>query len=141
MNNFLKACKKHLNGQSSIEFIILVMATFVIFLSFVYLYGNKVSIISKRRTYDKVHWLCNYVRDEIDTAAMVHDGYYRNFKLPNKIYGSDYQISELRHENKVIITISCRNITYLIDVPYYEGSLVKGENTIKKIDGKIYLNL
>ncbi len=127
-------------GQSSVEFILLVIATFAIFLSIVYIYGIKMSTISSNQVYNKVMDIGNHIRDEIDTSSMVYDGYQRNFTVPSTIYGDEYKIHEYKNSYSVYVTLECRNILYSFEVPYYYGNLSIGKNEIKKIDGKIYLS-
>ncbi len=129
-----------MRGQSSIEFIILVMVTFVLFLSFVYLYGTKIETTTNTQLRDKIMDVCNVISDELYTASIVKDGYRRTFALPKNIYGMDYNITEHKTDEYVVVDVVCRNTTYSITVPYYEGSLSKGENVVQKEHGGITIS-
>lgn len=75
--------------------------------------------------------------DEVLLAAVVSDGYSRNFTLPEKIGVVDYSVIIL-NESVIIVTSDSFESSKVIFTT--TGQPVKGVNTIRKHDGEISLN-
>jgi len=126
-------------AQSAIEFVILVGFVLSMFTIFFLIIQENVSYkISERRDLE-IKEIALTVRDEIDLASSSAEGYSRNFSLPEKISGKDYEInvnesavSAITIDGKHAISYTVQNIT---------GNLKKINNTIKKEDGIVKLNL
>jgi len=76
------------------------------------------------------------VKRELLLATSVEDGYQRNFTLPPKLANTEYTVTNDAS------TLSLRTMdgqVYMHLIPNVTGSLVKGENRVRRIDGRIIL--
>ena len=125
-----------IKSQSSIEFIILL--AFVLFfftLFFIAIQGN-ISDNIKTSKESQIREIALSVQDEINMASKTSNGYHRNFKIPTKVNNEEYSISLV--DNLVYVTLSSHSIA--LPIQEVNGEIAKGDNTIKKENGQIYLN-
>ena len=126
-------------GQSSIEFLILVGAMLFIFVLFLGLFQQNIG----KKTIEKRNYalteLALTVQNEIALASEASDGYSRTFEIPSNILGSNYDINissglvyARTTDGKHALALPVQNVT---------GDINKTLNTIKKINGTIYLNI
>lgn len=81
--------------------------------------------------------LVSLVENELSLAAKVKPGYIRTFELPAKINNQDYTI-ELSGGD-IILTYD--ELNFIGIAPNVTGTVInKGLNTVKNIDGKVYIN-
>ena len=125
-------------AQSAIEFIILIGAL----LFFLTLFSAVIQqSISKKAIAQRnlvAQDIALTVQNEIDLAATSSDGYLRMFSIPTKIINVDYEINVT--QGIVYLRTEDGNIELALAVQETVGNVQKGENTIKKIDGVVYLN-
>ena len=78
------------------------------------------------------------IQIEISIASESYTGYSRVFKLPNKL---DNQINYNINNKETFINISTNNFNegFHFSIPEVEGEIIKGENLIRNVDGKISL--
>lgn len=78
------------------------------------------------------------VQDEINLALQSTDGYYRKFELPQKAGNLDYEINI----TSGVIYIKTTDDYHALTLPIANvtGNVNITINTIKKINGTIYLN-
>jgi hypothetical protein len=95
--------------------------------------------MNSAKIYNDAQTMDDQISSEINLALKAGDGYSRAFYIPNKISGSlDYNISV---ENYLVTliwpggfvqsTILTKNLT---------GNLTGGNNLIKNLNGKVYVN-
>lgn len=128
--------KRHIKAQSAMEFMILssfLLFIFVVILGYV---SYNASYVNKKRDIIMGEDLITKVQKEINLAAMVMDGYSREFRLPQKLGRKDYII--LIVGNEVIASTDKQDFWRVI--PNVTGSINKGENIITKENGTIFLN-
>jgi Raf kinase inhibitor-like YbhB/YbcL family protein len=125
-------------SQSAMEF--LIMAGFVLFVFsgfFIIIQGN---ILQKTRENQEKDFkeTALMVQDEINLATQSSDGYMREFTLPTRISGLDYDINI----TEGLIYIYSKDMRYAMAIPLKDmvGNLTKGKNIIKKEFGKVKLN-
>ena len=128
-------------SQSAIEFLIItgfLLFSFTVF--FVAVQGNMSDKVRERQEL-AVKNVALTVQDEINLASQSMDGYSRNFKVPEKINGKDYEINATEGivylrtvDGKYAIALPVKNVT---------GELKKEPdiNTIRKENGIVYLNV
>lgn len=118
------------------EFIMILSASLIIGLFFItgitYFYTDQV----KEKNMEIAKEIVVSVENELFSAAKVRTGFIRNFNIPQTINNQNYSINI---EMADIILIY-DNIDFYGVTPNVTGNLQKGVNTIKNIDGKIYLN-
>lgn len=123
-------------AQGAIEFVIIFAAVLFFFLTFFSII--KVNIEKKNLEKEKLV-LQNLVLDvqsEIDLAAESSEGYYREFKIPENIFGKDYEINI--SSNRVYVSMNKIGISYKIFE--VNGSIKKGVNVIRNEDETVFLN-
>lgn len=126
-------------GQSSIEFIILVSGVLLFFIAFLFYLQTSVVEKSKEGRVIALKEIAVSVQEEIALAARASEGYSREFLIPANVDGKDYEIvivTEL-----VYVKISESGEALSLPVMNVTGNVVKGENLIRKKDGRIYLNI
>ena len=79
------------------------------------------------------------IQDEINLAQEAREGYYREFKIPEKINGKDYNISII--EELVYVKTKDEKHAIALPIPPVNGQAIPGNNIIKKMNKLIYLNL
>ena len=78
-----------------------------------------------------------YVQGELVTAAGVKDGYNRTFNIPDKSDTISYIIS-ITNYTKLIVT--SQDYEALFYIPNVNGTILIGNNTIRKTNGTVFLN-
>jgi hypothetical protein len=76
------------------------------------------------------------VQNEFIMAAEATPGYARNFFLPEKLEGFDYEV----YINGTILTIDYIDNILILPIPNVTGSIKKGDNAILKSEDKICIN-
>ena len=76
------------------------------------------------------------IQEEIELATKSSDGYSRNFQVPNLILGKSYDV-EIIDNN---IQIKTERNALSLKIENVIGEITKGNNLIKKQNGKVYLN-
>ena len=121
-------------AQSGMEFMI-ISATVLLFFTLIFLsIQRNVSEKQKEQEIIVVENLALSVQEEISIALSASEGYSREFIVPEKIFGKDYEIQIVDNSTiyvKSPITLSTGKIN---------GDILKGINIIKKENGKVYLN-
>ena len=123
-------------AQSSTEFLVLFGVILFFFIAF---FGVIQKNIEKRNSEKESLILQNValnVRDEINIAAGSSEGYFREFKIPENIFGKDYNISLI--DNFVHVSMPKSAFSYKIS--NITGALQKGVNNITKKDGEVLIN-
>jgi hypothetical protein len=126
------------NSQTAIEFLVLVSAVLFFFVIFFFVIGENIQDKTRDNLNKAVNEIAFIVQEEISFASESTNGYYRMFKIPESLNGLDYEISlgggiiYLKTNNgKFAVTLPVQNVT---------GEIIKGENVLRKEEGKVYLN-
>lgn len=125
-------------SQSSIEFVILIVFILFFFTIFFIAVQSNISSTSKSREGSVIKEIALTVQDEINLAYKSSDGYFRKFRLPDKIANQDYTLI-IVEESVYIKTSDNKNALALPVIPVI-GNINKGENQIRKENGTVYLN-
>ncbi len=125
-------------AQSTIEFFSLVIFLFFFFLALTFGVHANISQKNKQRVNLEIIDLASSVKDEIDLAASSTEGYQREFILPTKIAGRDYEINIT--ENTVYVRTSDGKFATALPVLKITGDVIKGQNKISKSNDSIILN-
>ncbi len=123
-------------SQSSIEFLIVTGIVFLVLtVFFVSVYVNVEEQNQKKEKIILTNIVLS-VQDEINLASESSDGYVRKFKIPGNILGKDYSI--IINNNSIYANTTHNALS--LRTKEIEGQIKKGENIIRKENGKIYLN-
>ena len=128
--------KQHLKAQAAMEFMILVGILLFIFVTMLGVVSSKTTYMAEKRETMTGEDIVTKIQKEINLAARVLDGYYREFTLPEKIGNKDYNISIAG--NEVILSLGEQDFWRVI--PSVVGNITKGNNKINKTNGVIYIN-
>ncbi len=128
---------KKKKGQSAIELIIIFGVVLLFFVLFFTVIEMNQSEKNKENRDLLLQNVALDVRDEINIAAGASEGYSRNFTIPEKVYGMDYNIiitdtgDVYLYSQDYAVSFKASNVT---------GTVKKGTNTIRKENGEVYLN-
>lgn len=129
---------EHKKAQIAIEFIVIIGAViFFISIFFLAIQENMKEEIDKRQNI-LVKEIALIVQDEINLALESTDGYSRNFKIPRRVGGLEYEINI----TSGVVFIKTEDDRYALALPVSEvtGNINISDNKIEKINGAIYLN-
>jgi len=121
-------------SQISMEFLALIGFVFIVAFGLILAAGTQLQDFRDNRDRELVYDFGTWLKNELDIASNVHDGYIREITLPDKI--EDILEYSLR-VNTTTIDIQAEHTQYIGLIPPVEGFLQKGKNTIKKNNGKI----
>jgi hypothetical protein len=122
---------KNRKAQVAVEFLMLIVMLFSIFMVYTIGTRNKMDEIRDQKEYALLADVARMAQNEILTASRVEDGYYRTFELPETLEGVDYTISIVG----MMIQASTENHEYILAIPAVNGSIKKGDNVITKENG------
>ena len=121
-------------SQISMEFLFLVAFVFIASFGFILAAGIQLDHFSDERNKETVEDFGNSLKTELSLASVVHDGYYREFRLPEKINDKlDYTVTV---KNTTLI-VSTDEYYYNSIIPNTQGHFVKGDNIIRNTGGRI----
>ena len=128
----------NLNGQSAIEFLILVGAVLFFFLGILFAINLNIENRLKDNKDLAIQELAFSVQDEISLASQSSSGYYREFATPQTVLGLEYEI-DIIAESVYVRTINGRHAVSL-PVENVTGNPIVGDNFIRNINGTVFLN-
>lgn len=124
-------------GQVSLEFVLLVMVSFIFFTIVLISVSKELVELSSQRDAKELRDVTNRLREEIFLASIVQEGYYREFRLPQELNGKGYTL-EISDE---ILTGRLQDHTYRVPTLGVIGTPNTGLNIINKTSGgDIHLN-
>jgi hypothetical protein len=125
-------------GQSAIEFLILTGAVLIFFLAFLGAIQYNIREKTQEKTRLEVREVALTLQNEISLARDAGDGYRRDFWIPTKISGLDYEVQifgELLQVN-----MSDGRHAMALFVGNVTGQPDLGENSIENEGGEVLLN-
>jgi len=130
---------KSMLAQVSLEFVVLVSILFTILLLTIYYNSSYYVQLNSAKIFNDAQAVSDQIASEIDMALKAGDGYTRAFYAPTKISNTlDYT---LEIENyRVKLGWSGLSTQSIILTKNVTGTVVKGQNLIKNLDGSIYVN-
>ncbi|MBI2128795.1 hypothetical protein HYU07_01005 [Candidatus Woesearchaeota archaeon] len=127
---------RNIKAQVSVEFIVFVGIGFIMLLIFLASSIEKMKEFNTEKEFILLKDVAYKVQNEIVLASIVNDGYMRTFDIPERLETSDYNISIT---GRTLIAQS-DNYDYVLQLPDANGTLAKGNNTIKKTGGIVQIN-
>ncbi len=124
------------NAQLSLEFMYAVMILLFLALVFVFASGSKLSDFKREKDAFLMKDVALTVRNEINVAYAMEPGYVRTFELPETLEGSGYSITM----DGGFIDVSMGGQQIVVAAQPVNGSLVKGSNLIRRVNGNVTLN-
>ena len=126
------------NGQSAIEFSILIGVVISFFLIFLFAIQGSISSKVIENTDLTLKEIALNVINEVNLASNSVDGYYREFEIPSKILGKEYEINI----TDGIVYIRTLDNERALSLPAVSvvGDVYIGKNIIRKEEGVVYIN-
>ena len=127
-------------SQSAIEFVILVGVVLFFFTAFFLAIRGNMSDRIRDRQNLLIKEIALTIQDEINLASQSSEGYYREFQIPQKAGGQDYNIEIT--EGLVYVEIKDIHTIALPVANVTATTINKGStlNVIKKENGQVKLN-
>ncbi len=129
---------KKTNAQFSIEFVVLISFMFLIFLGVIAVITSKVIEAKENERQKIAEDIAKIVRNEIDLAKSVSNGYTRTFSIPTKIKGNNYNIEIIGNRELVVTYLDKEYVEFLPE--NIVGNTNLGTNIIKKENDIVYIN-
>ena len=127
-----------MKSQSSTEFMIFIGIAIIILLSYFAIAHNYLELTYKQKDIISGQDFAKQIKNEINIASRVEDGYQRTFTLPNKIGNKEFTLHVEGRE--VVVTISEDNSDYveLLSANINTETFNPGDTIIiTKIDGNV----
>jgi hypothetical protein len=125
-----------MRAQVAMEFVILVSIVFMVMIVFTAFIMDYTAEEREQREYILLKDVFYAVQGEINLATTVEDGYSRTFTVPQKIEGINFTI----YIEDGLLWVMSNKSEYVDDIPDLVGNITKGNNTITKDGGVVYLN-
>ena len=126
-------------GQSAIEFFILIGVVLFFFVVFLFAIESHGADKARERLNLAGRDIALSVQDEIIFASESSDGYMREFDVPDKMDGGvGYDINLI--DGYVYLKSTDEKYALALPVLNVTGNINKGKNTIRKLNGIVYLN-
>ena len=126
-------------AQSAIEFMILVGAVILFFISFLFVIQGNLTDKFREEYNVAIYDIASIVQDELNLARNSADGYLREFVLPERVISLEYSIIIV--DDSVYINTIDNQYTVSLPVPVIAGGVQKGINVGRKDNGVIYFNV
>ncbi|HIH54604.1 TPA: hypothetical protein HA371_05535 [Candidatus Woesearchaeota archaeon] len=126
-------------SQSSTEFVVLASFMLLIFIVFIMVIQQK-AIVSNREKSDAIaNEVMAQVLNEIKIATSVSDSYYREFTLPSKPHGLEYNITLTSSggDAELVLGYENREMVRFLDNIQAGSDIQVGSNIIGKSGGVI----
>jgi hypothetical protein len=132
--------KRGVKAQVAVEFLFLVAIMFTVFIVYAAFTRERISTMMDDQRYILLKDQAEVTRDEIILASQVHDGYTRQFMMPQMLGDSyNYTVSieggTLKFESGYGSSLQRVEVA----VPPFSGSIGLGLNEINKTGGVVYI--
>ena len=123
-------------GQVSVEFMILVGMVFFAFIVVGIIVSEKNIDINKQKELLLAEDMAKSLQKEIILAKEVQEGYLREFFIPSTLQGYEFLLVNSADQ----VAVQTQSYSIHKNIPEIVGSFQKGNNTINKTGGVIYVN-
>ena len=123
-------------AQISLEFTFIIIILLFLTITFLVASGDKLSDFKSEKEIFLLKDIAATVRNEVQIAYAMDSGYVRAFQLPDTLEGDNYTVSI----QNGFISAAVGNQIVEIAVQPVNGTLIKGDNIIRKVGGNVMLN-
>lgn len=123
--------RKQKRAQVALEFVLLVMVSFIMFTTIMISVSRQLTELSSQRDAKELRDVTNRLREEIFLASIMQEGYYREFRIPGELNGKGYSLVI----SDGILTGRLQNYTHRVPTPNVLGNPNTGLNVINKTTG------
>jgi hypothetical protein len=125
--------------QASLEFFVLVSLLIIILTVVMYFSSSYYYQFNQLQIYSEANKISQSIASEINLALKAGDGYSRIFYIPEKILNAiDFEINVENY--RVYVYLNGDSTQSIIYTKNINGTLKKGENWIRNVNGEIYVN-
>jgi hypothetical protein len=125
--------------QASLEFFVLVSLLIIILTGVMYFSSSYYYQFNQFQIYSEANKISESIASEINLALKAGDGYSRIFYIPERILNAiDFEINVTSY--RVYVYWNGGSTQSVIYTKNIIGSLKKGENWIRNVNGEIYVN-
>jgi len=125
--------------QASLEFFVLVSLLIIILTGVMYFSSSYYYQFNQLQIYSEANKISQSIASEINLALKAGDGYSRIFYIPEKISNAiDFEINVTSY--RVYVYWNGGSTQSVIYTKNINGTLKKGENWIRNVNGEIYVN-
>ncbi len=125
-----------------ITFVLLAMIVFLIIVT------NNLVSTQEQKLHESLQHIVDIVENEVETAAIVQDGYVRSFKLPEKLRGKPYTFefwNSHDYSTEFSEVVAYYNESQarpaIATLPGIAGGyIMTGTNEVRKLHGKVFVN-
>jgi hypothetical protein len=126
-----------MRAQIAFEFIAYIAMAIIIAMSFLVLTGLYSSFVTQGQQEEELTDLSLAIQQELLVASQTIPGYHRVYSIPTRLVKGEYALT---NDNNSITLIHVNGHTIVLDTPPLNGTLVKGENLLRHINGTLYIN-
>lgn len=127
-------------GQVSIEFLVLLIMSVFFVLTFVIIVKDLSDQKLQHKALDELDDLGKSLQQEILLSSQLEDGYSRDFYVPEKLYGISFTMNVSVASGTIMYLNFYHDGTELFyAIPYIQGTIMKGTNTITKQNNLIVI--
>ena len=123
-------------AQVSLEFMFIIIILLFLTILFVIAAGNKTNEFQREKNVFLLKDAAGSVRNEIQVAYAMDSGYTRIFDVPDTLEGVNYSITIQNN----FISAALDNDIIEFAIQPVNGSLKKGTNLIRKVNGVVFIN-
>ncbi len=121
-------------AQVAVEFVFMIMLVLIFLVVILVIVHAHIQRSQSEKRVAAMKELAVMVQEELLIAGGVNDGYQRLITLPSTIRGEEYSVSN----TPSLLTITLANgQSYGIPIPRVNGTIMKGENLILKVNGEL----
>jgi len=121
--------------QVALEFLLVISILLTLFIVFRIFILKETTDLTHEREFNVVKDMAYMIQTELNLAITLQDGYLRSFKLPDTVDGVNYSVNIIDE----YLVVSSRNQEYLVTIPKVNGTISKGNVTINKTEGILYV--
>jgi len=126
-------------AQSAIEFLIVVVVALTIITGFLLAVQYNVRDENREKKDRLVLEIALNIQSELNFAQESSDGYHREFTIPLKVLGSEYEV--LTGEGVVSVRTKNFEHGFTLSIPPTMGNILIGVNEIRRENGKVCANV
>ncbi|MBI2663733.1 hypothetical protein HYX10_00120 [Candidatus Woesearchaeota archaeon] len=125
-----------MKSQASFEFLSMLVVVIIIAAAFALFASDRMKEINSGQTNSELRGIASTVKNEIDIASSMEQGYERAFELPLAAGSKNYSISL---EGSFIV-VSADDGSFALPVQPVLGTLNQGMNRITNLNGSVVIN-
>jgi len=125
-------------AQFATEFLILLSFMFIAFMILLAVTTNIFGSIKEGENLEAAQDVASVVKEEIDLANTMPDGYQRTFALPKKLRGNNYSVRIIDNRELVVDFFDVEHVVFLPS--NIVGNVSPGSIKISKSEGVVYLD-